>query len=84
MKSFDNLALSESGFLFDAVSGDTYTLNNTGKLVLRELMGGTDEETIVGRVMENFDVGAETARRDTERFIHHLKEMKLVPRENGD
>lgn len=84
MNSFENLALSESGFLFDAVNGNTYTLNTTGRLILRELISGADQESIIGRVVKKFDVTPETARRDTERFFQQLKEMKIVPRDNGE
>ena len=33
---YENLALSENGFLFDALTGNTFSLNKSGSFLLRE------------------------------------------------
>jgi len=79
----ENLALSESGFLFDARTGSTYSLNRTGTFVLRELMAGTPVGKIGGRLLEAFEVDAETAARDVEQILFRLKFLGVIPEEGA-
>lgn len=78
MEKYENLALSESGFLFDAANGSTYTLNRTGTLVLRAIMAGSGEETIVDDIVARFDIAEETARRDITQFTRQLAELHVI------
>jgi hypothetical protein len=79
----EHLALSESGFLFDARTGSTYSLNRTGTFVLRELMAGTPVGKIGGRLLEAFEVDAETAARDVEQILFRLKFLGVIPEEGA-
>jgi hypothetical protein len=79
----EHLALSESGFLFDARTGSTYSLNRTGTFVLRELMAGTPVGKIAGRLLEAFEVDAETAARDVEQILFRLKFLGVIPEEGA-
>lgn len=77
-QKYANLALSESGFLFDALTGHTYTLNQTGKVVLQGVMNGMAAEQIVVAIQERFDVPVNIAQKDVQEFIHQLKELNLA------
>lgn len=58
-----DLAISESGFLFDPYSGDTFTLNKTGKFIFQLL---TEEKGIKeneSALEKRFEVGEEDLRR---------------------
>ncbi len=74
----ENLALSENGFLFDARTGNTYTLNCTGAMLLRELIDGTSEEHLADRLIEKFDVASDVADHDVEQFLFRLKDLGVV------
>ncbi len=78
-QSLANLALSENGFLFDAVSGNTFTLNSTGKMIVKGLIEGDSHEQISTTLSEHFDVSYEDANRDTQQFIHHLVKIYVIP-----
>ena len=80
---FENLALSDNGFLFDAQTGNTFSLNRTGTFVLRQLIDGAALDGIAAMVIDAFDVDAETANRDVEQFLFRLKELGLTPAEEG-
>ncbi|HDR05478.1 MAG TPA: HPr-rel-A system PqqD family peptide chaperone [Candidatus Marinimicrobia bacterium] len=79
MYEFKNeLTMSKSGFLFDHSSGQTYTLNPTGKLIFEKMQEGLDDEAILSTLIEEFEVEAHIARRDLEDFIRQLKEMGVI------
>jgi hypothetical protein len=73
-----NLALSESGFLFDAHTGSTFSLNKTGTFLLRALIDGTRPEDLTELLTQHYEVNAETAGRDVEQFMFRLKDLGLL------
>lgn len=78
-QSLANLALSENGFLFDAVSGNTFTLNNTGTIIMKGLIEGVPLKQISTTLSNDFDISYENASSDTEQFIHHLARINVIP-----
>jgi hypothetical protein len=76
-----NLALSDNGFLFDTITGHTYTLNETGALTLRMIIDEVSLPEIVERLTDRFDVAHDTALRDTELFASRLQDLGIL---NGD
>lgn len=82
--SLKHLALSESGFLFDTGTGQTFTLNPTGTLILRALIDGRGLDEIPALVTEEFEVDETSAQRDLAEFLLLLKEMGLMARGGGD
>lgn len=74
-----DLAISESGFLFDPYSGATFAVNNTGKFILQLLTEGKEIEDIESALREKFEVGEEDLRSDIYEFICLLVENHLLP-----
>ena len=74
----EHLALSESGFLFDARTGSTFSLNRTGTYILRALIDGVDPNAVSLRMIDTFDIDPPTAERDVETFLFRLRELGLV------
>ncbi|MBE0673420.1 MAG: PqqD family protein [Bacteroidales bacterium] len=73
-----NIAISESGFLFDPSAGESYSLNEQGIEIinmLREGKTGTD-------ITDYFTLEYEVERDDFERYLVDftgmLKQFKLV------
>ena len=74
-----DLAISESGFVFDPMTGHTFTVNPTGLFVLRALEEGCTEEEAVAKVADAFDaMGEEDIARDVSEFVSRLREHGLV------
>lgn len=67
------LALSDSGFVFDPVSGDSFTVNDTGLAILRQLQQGADLAGLLAALTAEFVVTAETAERDAIEFAGVLR-----------
>ncbi len=74
------LTLSDTGFLFDHNTGLTYTLNITGQFIFRLMDEGVKAPEILEKLMTEFEVTEETARKDLDDFYRQLTEMGLIDR----
>ncbi|NQU68254.1 MAG: PqqD family protein [Candidatus Marinimicrobia bacterium] len=72
------VTLSENGFLFDHGSGLTYTLNTTGQFIFRQLQSGQKSKQIMEKMLDEFEVIEETARKDLDDFFRQLNELGLI------
>ncbi len=73
-----DLAISETGFLFLSSTGETFTVNELGKQVLRSLQDGMSQEAIIRAITEEFDVEPVDAQRDVVDFIGLLKQLRMA------
>ncbi|KUK93248.1 MAG: Uncharacterized protein XE04_0300 [Marinimicrobia bacterium 46_43] len=78
MKLKKNIAISETGFIFDPTSGDSYTLNPVGMEILSLLKDGQDREAISARILEKYDVEKGVLERYLYDFLGLLKQYQLV------
>jgi hypothetical protein len=74
----ESLAVSDSGFLFLASSGETFTLNAIGKEIFLMLKDGLPLATMKEKVAAEYDVDASMLERDIEDFLNQLKSFKLI------
>lgn len=73
-----SLALSENGFLFLPTTGETFTVNESGRFILRRLQEGRDQQEIVSDLAHEFDVEPADAQRDVIDFIGQLRQHHLT------
>lgn len=69
----NRLALSDSGFVFDPVTGNSFSLNATGLAIVRRLQRGESLERIVETLQDEFEVEPRTAERDLIEFATLLR-----------
>lgn len=67
------LALSDNGFVFDPVAGNSFTVNGTGLAILRRLQHESSLDSIVASLLEEFEVDAMVAERDVIEFAGLLR-----------
>ena len=77
----NELAMSDSGFIFDPVSGATYTTNSTGLAVLDGLKKRLSRDAIVAMLSERWDIGRADLHRDLDEFVQILRRDGLVASE---
>lgn len=77
-KRLTHLALSDDGFLFDTVTGNTFTLNSTATLILRKLIEGWDNTRIAAEICSVYDTGEEPALRDLNQFVQYLIDLEIL------
>jgi PqqD family protein of HPr-rel-A system len=74
-----NLAISETGFVFDPRSGATYSLNPTGLAVVAALRDGASVEGAVERLRASFQEVDDNVRNDVTDFLQVLRQNGLLP-----
>lgn len=75
------LALSDSGFVFDPFTGATFTVNATGLTTLQALRDGLGRDAIEARLREKFSLpstGVDPSR-DVDDFVLLLKQHNVLP-----
>lgn len=78
MKVKQNIAVSESGFLFDSNTGDSFSLNETGKRIIKLLNEGKAETEIKQYFIENYDVEEGIYENNFYDFINMLSNLNLL------
>ena len=73
-----NIALSENGFVFNPSTGDSFTLNNTGREVLILIKEGKNLSQITEIMGEKYDVDRITLERYLADFMSDLSVNNLL------
>lgn len=81
MKIRRNLAISDSGFLFNPSTGDSFSLNNVGKEILNQLKEGKTQEEIKSKVLSKYQTDEGTFDKDFFDFINQLRNYKILENE---
>ena len=81
MKLKKNIAISETGFVFDPSSGDSFTLNNIGKEILELLQAGKTKSDISFELLNKYDTDEYTFERNYEDFVEMLFHHNLIENE---
>ncbi|MDI9534517.1 MAG: PqqD family peptide modification chaperone [Bacteroidota bacterium] len=56
MKVRKNVAISENGFIFNPLTGDSFSVNETGIFILQKLKEEETEETILQNLMDKYEL----------------------------
>ena len=78
MKLKKNIAISESGFVFDPTSGESFSLNPIAIEILNMLQEGKGQGDISGFVMNKYDVERDTFENNYFDFVGMLKQFSLL------
>ena len=73
-----NIAVSESGFVFNPTSGDSFSLNTVGTEILRLMKDGKSENDIKNTIRAWYDIDEETLDKDYYDFLKMLGQFKLL------
>ena len=76
-EALKNLALSDTGFVFDPTTGNTYTLNETGLAIVRLLKIDKTKEEIIQSIISEYEVASDEIERDYSDMIIQLTELGL-------
>jgi transcription elongation factor GreA-like protein len=78
MKLKKNIAVSETGFIFDPSTGDSYTLNPVGQELLEMIKQNKSFASISAEFTAKYDVDPSSFERYYYDFVATLKQMQLV------
>ena len=72
------LAINHEGFVFDPQSGESFTTNASGLVILKAMQEETSDAFLIQALQKKFHVSAEEAASDIRDFIEHLISMKFL------
>jgi len=82
MKVNRNLAMSENGFVFNPTTGDSFSVNELGALIINEIKAGKSKSAIIDTISLEFDVEKSTIEKDFNEYLNVLTNHQLV--DNND
>lgn len=74
LSNLQQLAISESGFIFDPSSGHNFTVNETGLSILRLLQKDNELEPLLKNLKKQYDVPTRELERDVLEFAGLLRD----------
>ena len=78
MKVRKNIAISENGFIFNPLTGDSFSVNETGVFIIQKLKEEESIESILHNLVEEYELDAHTAEKDLNDFLTMLKSYQLI------
>ncbi len=78
MNRLKNLAINDEGFAFEPLTGESFTINEAGRLIIKALIKNLPHEEICRIITEELDALPEEAGRDITDFIERLTLYKLI------
>lgn len=78
MKLKKSIAISESGFVFDPMSGESFSVNDIGMEILSRLKEEKTAEEISGYFIETYDVESTDFEKYFYDFIGMLRQYQLI------
>ena len=78
MKLKKNVAISESGVIFNAGTGDSFSINPVAAKIVALLKEGKSEEEIKSELINVYQVDDKRVDEDFYDFVSHLKQLNLL------
>lgn len=78
MKLNKNIAVSENGFIFNPVSGDSFSTNPLGQEVIRMMKDQKEKKEIVKAIAEKYAADYSTIEKDLNDFFQMLLSYQLI------
>ncbi len=78
MKLKKNIAISESGFIFNPEIGTSFTTNSLGVAILKQLKEKTSLDQIKDSIVKNYDIDAITCEKDLDDFLRIVNQYNLL------
>ena len=78
MKMRKNIAVSDSGFIFNPGTGDSFSTNPIGIKIINMLKEQKDDEAIKTAIVEEYNVEVASFEMDFNDFMNMLKTYQLT------
>ncbi len=78
MRIKKNIAISDSGFVFNPTTGDSYSLNQVGKEILQYMGEHKSREEITSLMTATYDIDAPSFEKYFFDFISMLRQFELL------
>lgn len=78
MKIKNNIAVSESGFVFNPNTGESFTLNPAGMEIFEMMRKDQDHGEILVAIIDKYDIEKNLAEKDLDDFIQLLNTYQFL------
>ncbi len=78
MKIKKNIALSDSGFVFDPSSGDSFSTNPIGLEIIKLLKNGKSADEIKKHITSTYMIDDNSFEKDLYDFVNMLQKLKIA------
>ena len=78
MKVNRNLAVSENGFLFNPATGDSFSVNELGVLIINKIREGKSKNEILDLILEEYQAEKSVAEKDFNEYVRILSDHQLL------
>ena len=72
------IAISESGFIFNSSTGDSFTLNPIAVEIIEMIKNGLDLNEIRKNLLKEYDVQESVLEKSIDEFVLSMKEYKII------
>ena len=73
------IMLNDRGFAFDPTTGESFQLSTTGLEIVRALRDAPDRDAALAKLIAEFEVDENTARRDIDQFLSSIEKIGWRP-----
>jgi hypothetical protein len=78
MKLKKNIASSENGFVFNPTTGDSFSLNTLGSVILLSMKDNKSSAEIKDDILKLYDVEKNQLEKDWDDFMAQLRDNNLL------
>jgi hypothetical protein len=78
MKILKNIALSDTGFVFNPSTGDSFSVNPIGLSILKDFKDGKSEADIKKKLLSEYQTDRETIEKDLYDFMKMIEQLHLT------
>ena len=73
-----NVAVSDSGFVFNPTTGESFSANPIGTEIIEMLKQGKTQEEIKDNILKNYNTEQDIVDKDVFEFYELLKQFSLL------
>ncbi len=78
MKVNKNLAISENGFVFNPTTGDSFSVNELGALIINQIKSGKSKDEIISSISQEYNAEKSTIEKDFSEYLNVLSNHQLL------
>jgi len=78
MKIKKNIALSETGFVFNPTNGDSFSVNPIGLEILKKLKENKSPEAIKKFILDTYTTDVDSVENDYYDFVKTIEQLQLI------
>lgn len=74
----NGMIINESGYVFNTLTGESFSINQTARSVLSLLEDGCSKSEIYEKLLSEYDVEASSLEADLDDFFYLLRKYRMI------